>query len=61
MNAGQRIAEIALAIPEQPTSGDVLRALSAAYNAGAEDTTEKLARGILRGGPAPRGLKAQAL
>ena len=57
---GQMIAQIALSMPECPTSGDLLQALNAAYRAGVDDTTEKLATGIL-GGPVPHWLKRQGL
>ena len=58
---GQTIARIALAQPERPTSGDVLHSLNEAFRAGYEQAAEDLARGILRGVQAPRGLTAQAL
>lgn len=56
---GQTIAQIALSMPERPTSGDLLMALNRAYSAGCEDTTDKMATGIL-GGPVPHWLKRQA-
>jgi hypothetical protein len=55
---GRTIAQIALAQPERPTSGDVLISLNRAFQAGYDQAVEDLARGILRG--APRA-KRQAL
>jgi hypothetical protein len=55
---GRTIAALALELPERPTTAEVLRVLNRAYTAGCNDTTEKLARGILRGAP---GIKRQAL
>jgi hypothetical protein len=59
-NAGQAVAEIALAMPEHPTSGDLLRALSAAHQAGYEQATHDLALGILKGAPV-NGIQRQGL
>lgn len=51
---GRTIAALALELPERPTTADVLNVLNRAYTAGCNDTTDKLARGILRGSPAKR-------
>jgi hypothetical protein len=55
---GRTIAALALQLPERPTTADVLNVLNRAYTAGCDDTTEKLARDILRG---QNVLKRQAL
>jgi hypothetical protein len=51
---GRTIAALALQLPERPTTADVLNVLNRAYSAGCDDTYEKLARGVLRGGPVKR-------
>lgn len=57
---GRIIAQIALAQPERPTSGDVLQSLNEAFRAGYDAAVRDFALGILNGIPV-RGIKRQAL
>lgn len=58
VDQGRIIAQIALKLPERPTTGDVLTALNAAFTAGmaaaivhaAPDYTLRLPRGLRRQG-----------
>jgi hypothetical protein len=60
-NAGKAVAAIAMNIPENPTSGDQLRALCEAYEAGYRAASEAATRSVLSDIPTYRGLRPQAI